>query len=80
MSFFNKQGIPEFFLQQVKERQLRDQDHPGNDEIQSNNVFKLLLREYSLISISVDDMTFGMYRMIQIATHEWFRANTKFDI
>ncbi|KAF7178168.1 hypothetical protein CNMCM7691_006840 [Aspergillus felis] len=90
MSFFDRQGIPEGLLQSRSEQRhvepCDSDDDDDNDDSESQSSvadeFKddiLILRRYSLISINVDQRTFNMHGLVQLATRRWLEANGELE-
>ncbi|KAJ6086257.1 P-loop containing nucleoside triphosphate hydrolase protein [Penicillium sp. IBT 16267x] len=93
MSFFDRQGIPESLLQEEKEMKHNvstyNKDQPGDisdvDHSASNSTgdtFEddiLVLRDYSLISISADETNFEIHQLIQLAIQEWLKAHGQLE-
>jgi tetratricopeptide (TPR) repeat protein len=94
MSFFDRQGIPETVVRNVKMEQSRrgsqvdntdsEKDSDGDSEPESieDDGFEddiLMLRNYSLISVNTDKSTFEMHRLVQLATREWLRAHGELE-
>ncbi|KAJ6151109.1 P-loop containing nucleoside triphosphate hydrolase protein [Penicillium chermesinum] len=74
MSFFDRQGIPEFALQyRVETGDLSDveEDSASNSITFEDNI--LLLRNYSLISVSPDGTTFELHHLVQLAVQQWLK-------
>jgi len=95
MSFFDRQGIPEGLLQNRGRMGDRcgglenpdgnsdefDEENSGSetditDELE-NDI--LMLRNYSFISINTDKTTFGMHRLVQLATRQWLQAHGQLE-
>ena len=85
MSFFDRQGIPEFLLQDPGTGG-RNSDHPldsDNEDTDSSNddqsaqrkeAFEEdleMLRSYVLISFNVDPTVFEMHALVQFVTRQW---------
>ncbi|KAJ5895130.1 P-loop containing nucleoside triphosphate hydrolase protein [Penicillium taxi] len=75
MSFFDRQNIPKGLLR-----------YQGGDEDDADSALDhrleddlLILRDYSLVSISIDGSTFEMHRLVQLATRKWIEAHGKID-
>ena len=66
MSMFDKQSIPEFLLRM----ELTD------DEL--NEALETLLR-YAVIHMEVDQSSFSMHRLVQLAIKEWLRTQGKLE-
>lgn len=71
MSFFDRQGIPEYVLTaKVKIRQYPD--HEADTDISKTFHTDIeRLREYSLVTVEVESHTFAMHRLVQLATQDW---------
>ncbi|KAJ5532069.1 P-loop containing nucleoside triphosphate hydrolase protein [Penicillium frequentans] len=77
MSFFDRQGIPAALIQRHLAEGSDDNGDSGtdssiNDEFEDN---LRVLRDYSMISISVDGATFEMHRLVQLAMRKWLEAH-----
>lgn len=82
MSFFDRQGIPNSLLWPRLKQGSQSHDESEDEEERAIETFEddvLLLREYSLISISTDTTLLGMHRMVQLATHDWLTAHTRLE-
>jgi len=66
MSFFNRQGIPAFVLQNAHIYDDIDGDHAFELDIAT-------LQAYCLVSVDQDRMTFQMHRLVQFATKGWLK-------
>ncbi|KAJ5249004.1 P-loop containing nucleoside triphosphate hydrolase protein [Penicillium chermesinum] len=80
MSFFDRQGIPEFALQyRVETGDLSDveEDSASNSITFEDNI--LLLRNYSLISVSPDGTTFELHHLVQLAVQQWLKNHDQFE-
>ncbi|KAB8229019.1 P-loop containing nucleoside triphosphate hydrolase protein [Aspergillus alliaceus] len=69
MSFFDRQGIPDIVLRENNETRY---DIMFEDDI-------LVLRDYSMISISADGRNFEMHRLVQLAIQEWLKAHGQLE-
>ncbi|KAJ5502805.1 P-loop containing nucleoside triphosphate hydrolase protein [Penicillium fimorum] len=88
MSFFDRQGIPEALLQHQPaeqsddinlddKKEIYDDDETTETDSSVDDDFGeniLMLRNYSMISISVDEHTFEMHRLVQLAMRKWLEA------
>ncbi|KAJ6018135.1 P-loop containing nucleoside triphosphate hydrolase protein [Penicillium sp. IBT 35674x] len=77
MSFFDRQGIPAALLQRHLAEGSDDNGESGtessiNDDFEENI---RVLRDYSIISISVDGATFEMHRLVQLAMRKWLEVH-----
>jgi hypothetical protein len=95
MSFFDRQGIPEGLLRNRVEignryRNLENPDsnnegHEDEDsglETSITDKFDddiLMLRNYSFIFVSIDKITFGMHRLVQLATRKWLEDHRQLE-
>jgi hypothetical protein len=95
MSFFDRQGIPEGLLRSETGNRYRDlenldgnnEGHKDEDEDSEsatsvNDEFEddiLMLRNYSFIFVNIDKTTFGMHRLVQLATRKWFEAHRQLE-
>ncbi|KAL6229200.1 hypothetical protein BDW75DRAFT_245948 [Aspergillus navahoensis] len=93
MSFFDRQGIPETLLQKRSEQrhveqnssdddEEDDDDDDGESQSSVTDEFKddiLLLRRYSLIYTNVDQRTFNMHGLVQLATRRWLEVNGELE-
>jgi hypothetical protein len=95
MSFFDRQGIPEGLLQNGGEignryRNLetpdgnsdrRDKEDSGS-ETSITDEFEddiLMLRNYSFIFVNIDEATFRMHRLVQLATQKWLEDHRQLE-
>ncbi|KAJ5174495.1 P-loop containing nucleoside triphosphate hydrolase protein [Penicillium canariense] len=90
MSFFDRQGIPGTLLQRRattggddKISALEDEavsssgtESRVDDEFEENI---LVLRNYSMISTSMDGATFEMHRLVQLAMRKWLEAHGQLE-
>lgn len=85
MSFFDRQGIPDIVLYDHPDLRLLEAAAATDDDTSSSGSDQdkiteqlendiLLLRNYSLISISTDGRSFEMHRLVQIAIQERLRS------
>lgn len=95
MSFFDRLGIPEDLLRSGGETRNRygDLDNPDSNsdrrdeedsgsETSVTDEFEddiLMLRNYSFIFVSKDETTFGMHRLVQLATRKWLEAHRQLE-
>ncbi|KAJ6102772.1 P-loop containing nucleoside triphosphate hydrolase protein [Penicillium sp. IBT 16267x] len=83
MSFFDRQGIPDGILRYSKTAKETDKgsntSDTEDDESVSSEIDKfendiLLLKDYSLISVTSDQANFEMHRLVQLGMQEWLQA------
>ncbi|KAJ5127840.1 P-loop containing nucleoside triphosphate hydrolase protein [Penicillium atrosanguineum] len=83
MSFFDRQGIPGSLLLEGKATKETDKESnisdTDDDESVSSEIDNfendiLLLRDYSLISVTSDQVNFEMHRLVQVGMQEWLQA------
>ena len=95
MSFFDRQGIPESLLRNRVEigNRYRDlenlngnneghEDEDSGLETSVTDEFEddiLMLRNYSFIFVNIDKTTFGMHRLVQLATRKWLEAHRQLE-
>ncbi|KAF3389702.1 hypothetical protein DPV78_011778 [Talaromyces pinophilus] len=87
MSFFDRQGIPKALLRdhgQKGNAELNEGDDADDSQSQSSIVDEfqddiLILQRYSLISINVDQTTFNMHSLVQLATRRWLEVNGELE-
>jgi hypothetical protein len=95
MSFFDRQGIPEGLLRNSSETGSRyrglgdpdgDKDRRDNEDSGSETSVTdefeedaLILRNYSFIFVNTDKTTFGMHRLVQLATRKWLEVHGQFE-
>jgi hypothetical protein len=95
MSFFDRQGIPEDLVRNKCETKDRYRDSGSSDrsidrrdnknsgsETSAIDKFEddiLLLRNYSFIFVNIDKTTFGMHRLVQLATQKWLEAQSQLE-
>ncbi|CZR51282.1 related to kinesin light chain [Phialocephala subalpina] len=95
MSFFDRQGISEDLLRSGGEagnsnRDFDNQDgnSNGHDEEDSRSETSvtdefeddiLMLRNYSFIFVNIVESTFGMHRLVQLATRKWLEAHRQLE-
>jgi hypothetical protein len=63
MSFFDRQGIPEFLLHDRSD-EADEIEHEFEDDIAT-------LRSYLLVSLNLEGDIFSMHRLIQFSTRKW---------
>lgn len=83
MSFFDRQGIPEELLRDIKIRiHDNDSDAVSDDDCSdfdaNENFMKdiVTLRDYSFISKTPNIKAFGMHRLVQLSTRRWLEADS----
>src|SRR5204863_6675652 len=79
MSFFDRQGIPEYLLPgDVKSEGRNDSNNrSGDDDSGAGSNFEeniTTLRNYSLITVSEEGDAFEMHRLVQLSTRKWLEA------
>lgn len=89
MSFFDRQGIPKGLLQHRIETDIRDLDNSdGSNEEDSGSKISvsdefekdvMILRNYSFIFIDIDNTTFEMHRLVQLATQTWLKGHNQLE-
>ncbi|KAJ5824716.1 P-loop containing nucleoside triphosphate hydrolase protein [Penicillium robsamsonii] len=93
MSFFDRQGIPGTLLQYQPAKENGDIHSEDKNEISDDDEgietdssvdddFEdniLTLRNYSMISIGVNEDTFEMHRLVQLAMRKWLEAHGKLE-
>lgn len=91
MSFFDRQGIPEALLKTQNKADIEnlnrhtvnyETDDQKSDQDEDAGEFEAdiqILRDYSFISISVDESTFEMHGLVQLATRKWLEANDQLE-
>ena len=95
MSFFDRQGIPEALVRnrgearnRCEDLERRRSDNEGRDDEDSGSESSvhdefeddiLTLRNYSFIFVNVDTTTFGMHRLVQLATRKWLEAHGQLE-
>lgn len=84
MSFFDRQGIPDFVLEGYTTGSTFDDSekeaNAGPPSCQDKQIFEddiLVLRNYSLISLAADGTSFEMHRLVQRAMQEWLRIHNQ---
>ena len=86
MSFFNRQGIPEFALRNHVRRNIQSAQNVQNAQNTQNAQQALdeevgieediaVLRGYCLLATTASDDVFEMYRLVQLATRVWLDVN-----
>ncbi|KAI2930358.1 hypothetical protein CBS147321_10546 [Aspergillus niger] len=87
MSFFDRQGIPRTLL---KHRNIQDSIEltEGNDSDTTRSLTNLAnelnkdilkLQRYSLISVNIDQGSFNMHSLVQLATRRWLEVNGELE-
>lgn len=78
MSFFDRQGIPDYVLTQKCQRDGEDSASQRTSKHASSEIDRDTfdmnverLRDYSFISVELDGHTFAMHRLMQLATRDW---------
>ncbi|KAJ5806306.1 uncharacterized protein N7503_003908 [Penicillium pulvis] len=83
MSFFDRQGIPEDLLHDVKaQRDAGGSDDDSSTDEDSDDGFEddiMTLRDYSFISMSQDAKVFEMHRLVQLSTRTWLEASGQIE-
>ncbi|CAG8898829.1 unnamed protein product [Penicillium egyptiacum] len=95
MSFFDRQGIPGTLLQHrlakghddtninseaeidIYDDDKRSKTNSGVDDDFEENI--MMLRNYSMISTSVDGATFEMHRLVQLAMRKWLEVHRQLE-
>ncbi|OKP15122.1 Kinesin light chain 1 [Penicillium subrubescens] len=89
MSFFDRQGIPDIVLRDQPGSNDADPLNAPGSSHNRHGKFALIdtfeedvvaLRNYSLISISTEGMTFEMHRLVQLAIQDWLKAQQQLDV
>jgi len=72
MSFFNRQGIPDFVLQTARMYSAGEKDdtYDANEGMNFDTDIATL-QAYCLVSVDQDGKTFQMHRLVQFATKRW---------
>jgi tetratricopeptide (TPR) repeat protein len=95
MSFFDRQGISEGLLRSggYTENRHRDfenwdgnsdkrDDEDSGSETSVTDEFEddiLMLKNYSFIFVNIDKTSFGMHRLVQLATQKWLEAHRQLE-
>ncbi|KAJ5730155.1 P-loop containing nucleoside triphosphate hydrolase protein [Penicillium malachiteum] len=91
MSFFDRQGIPNILLQEdqaTKEKNKESGRSDASDTEDEINAYSdidklendiLLLRDYSLISVTSDPANFEMHRLVQLGMQKWLQAQDRLE-
>jgi hypothetical protein len=88
MSFFDRQAIPEALLRSRSDSDDNDDNADDDDDYDSESQssvtdeFKddiLILRRYSLISVNVNQRTFNIHGLVQLATRRWLEENGELE-
>ncbi|KAJ5732374.1 P-loop containing nucleoside triphosphate hydrolase protein [Penicillium malachiteum] len=88
MSFFDRQGIPSSLLQEGQATKEKNKESGTSDTEDEKSVYSdidnfendvLLLRDYSLISITSDPANFEMHRLVQLAMQKWLQAQDSLE-
>ena len=95
MSFFDRQGIPEFLirtrtatgndlvsLERDNWNNEKDDDEDSTSGPSEGDGFEhdlIVLRNFSFISVKADGSTFEMHRLVQLAMREWLEANGQLE-
>lgn len=89
MSFFDRQGIPDWMLRPTEEEDDEGQNASGDEDVDAlgsssssaNELDALefeqdvkILRDFSLISFRRESNTFEMHRLVQLSTRKWLAA------
>jgi tetratricopeptide (TPR) repeat protein len=59
-----------------------DEDEDNGSETSITDKFEddiLMLRNYSFIFVNIDETTFGMHRLVQLATRKWLEAHRQLE-
>jgi tetratricopeptide (TPR) repeat protein len=73
MSFFDRQGIPEFLLHDRSEEDNDNDDaidHAFEDDVST-------LRSFSLIGVNIGDEMLEMHRLVQFSTRKWLEMKNE---
>lgn len=70
MSFFDRQGIPEELI--ISQYQEDDSIVNFEEDIE-------VLRNYSLVTLGVENDVFEMHRLVQFATRKWLEQRQKLE-
>ncbi|KAJ5291478.1 P-loop containing nucleoside triphosphate hydrolase protein [Penicillium angulare] len=88
MSFFDRQGIPNSLLQEVQATKGKNKESDSSDREDEISVSSdadkfendiLLLRDYSLISVTSDPANFEMHRLVQLGMQKWLQAQDRLE-
>ncbi|KAJ5887900.1 P-loop containing nucleoside triphosphate hydrolase protein [Penicillium taxi] len=86
MSFFDRQGIPDHLLRQNKEQQNTKIESCDQEESESETEkFEaleddiLVLRDFSMISVSTDGKSFEMHRLVQLSMQQWLKTHKLYE-
>lgn len=83
MCFFDRQGIPEELLHDVKiQRDASDSDDDSITDCDSDDGFEddiMTLRDYSFISTGQNAKVFGMHRLVQLSTRTWLETRGQIE-
>jgi tetratricopeptide (TPR) repeat protein len=85
MSFFDRQGIPDYLLHRGKEPERGNQCDSGGDGDSASTISDdgaddgfeddiTTLRNYSLIGVNKEGDAFEMHRLVQLSTRKWLEA------
>jgi tetratricopeptide (TPR) repeat protein len=78
MSFFNRQGIPEFVVRHYLDDDGESQDiAPAQSLEGADTDFEedvVILRGFSLVGIAQDNASFEMHGLVQLATRTWLKS------
>ncbi|KAJ5749249.1 uncharacterized protein N7511_010945 [Penicillium nucicola] len=81
MSFFDRQGITEELVQDVRFKE-NDSDGDSTSDSDFDDGFDEdieTLRDYSFISISPNGKSFQMHRLVQLSTRRWLETRDEYE-
>jgi tetratricopeptide (TPR) repeat protein len=90
MSFFDRQGIPEYLLHESKQRDSNEVntenrcDNDAGSEFEDGNTRSFeedvaTLCAYSLISTDIRGDSFEMHRLVQLSTRTWLKVHNQLE-
>ncbi|KAL5387729.1 hypothetical protein DPSP01_003521 [Paraphaeosphaeria sporulosa] len=86
MSFFDRQGIPEFLLHSYEERHVGQRSVESSQESREREVSKrafeddiVMLQEFSFISLTKTADAFEMHSLVQLATRRWLGSQGQLE-
>ncbi|OOQ87671.1 hypothetical protein PEBR_16046 [Penicillium brasilianum] len=90
MSFFDRQGIPEYCLRSRNKTRYKSDSDPSQEAADTVSLalsiddddFEediLKLRSFSFIATTSDPATFQMHRLVQLATRNWLESHGQFN-
>ncbi|KAF2467718.1 uncharacterized protein BDR25DRAFT_233833, partial [Lindgomyces ingoldianus] len=86
MSFFDRQGLPEFLLHSYKERHGGQSIVASSQESREREVSKrafeddiVMLQEFSFISLAITTDAFEMHSLVQLATRRWLESQGQLE-